>query len=88
MDKSRQQETVETQSDNDGCGDGSWRWWTLTAADNNDGNSRRQQWRTTKAADNNGMQYWVADYKGEGGERAANNNGIRQKADKPARQRA
>jgi hypothetical protein len=25
------------------------------------------------AADNKGMQDWVADYKGEGGERAANN---------------
>jgi hypothetical protein len=35
----------------------------------------------TKAADNNGMQDWAADYKGEGGEWAANNNGIRQKAD-------
>ncbi len=30
------------------------------------------------------MQDWVADYEGEGGERVANNNGIRQKADKPA----
>jgi hypothetical protein len=39
-----------------------------------------------KAADNDGMQDWAADYEGEGGERAANNNGIRQKA-KPAGQR-
>jgi hypothetical protein len=52
------------------------------------GNSRRQQWRMTKAADNDGTQDWAADYKGEGGERAANNNNIRQKADKPAGQRA
>ncbi len=29
------------------------------------------------AADENGAQYWVVDYKGEGGERVANNNGIR-----------
>jgi hypothetical protein len=28
-------------------------------------------------ADDNGMQDWAADYKGEGGEQAANNNGIR-----------
>ncbi len=34
------------------------------------------------------MQDWVADYEGEEGERAANNTGIRQKADKPAGQRA
>jgi hypothetical protein len=38
--------------------------------------------------DDNGMQDWVADYKGEGGEWAANNNSIRQKADKPSGQRA
>ncbi len=39
-------------------------------------------------ADDDGMQDWVADFEGEGGERVANNNGIGQKADKPARQRA
>jgi hypothetical protein len=38
--------------------------------------------------DNDGMQDWAADYKGEGGERVANNNGIRHKADKPTGQRA
>jgi hypothetical protein len=32
-------------------------------------------------AENNGTQDWVADYKGEGGDRAVNNNGIRHKAD-------
>ncbi len=37
-------------------------------------------WRMTKVVDNNGMQDQAADYKGEGGERAANNNGIRHKA--------
>ncbi len=37
---------------------------------------RRQRW-TTKAADDYGMQDRAADYEGEGGERAANNNGIR-----------
>ncbi len=31
----------------------------------------------TTAEDDNGMHDWAADYKGEGGERAANNNGIR-----------
>ncbi len=34
----------------------------------------------TTAADNNGTQDWVADSKGEGGEQAANNNGIRARA--------
>jgi hypothetical protein len=37
----------------------------------------------TKATDNAGTQDQATDYKGEGGERAANNNGIR-----PAGQRA
>ncbi len=55
-------------------------------ADNNDGDGGRWQRQTTKAADNNGTQDWAADYKGEGGEQAANTNSIRQKA-KPARQR-
>ncbi len=48
-----------------------------------DGNGGRQQRRMTKAADDDGTQDKAADYKGEGGERAANNNGIR-----PAGQRA
>jgi hypothetical protein len=29
------------------------------------------------AAEDAGMQDWAADYKGEGGEQEANNNGIR-----------
>jgi hypothetical protein len=41
-----------------------------------------------KAVDNKGTQDRVADYEGEEGERAANNNGIRHKADKPIGQRA
>ncbi len=57
-------------------------------ADNDNGDGGRRQRRMTKAADDNGTGDWVADYKGEGGERAANNNGIRQKADKPTGQRA
>jgi hypothetical protein len=36
----------------------------------------------TKAVDDDGMQDQAADYEGDRGERAANNNGIR-----PARQR-
>ncbi len=42
----------------------------------------------TKTVDDDGMQDRVVDYEGEGGERVANNNGIRQKADKPAGERA
>jgi hypothetical protein len=50
----------------------------VTADDNNgDGGQRQWQRRMTTAADNNGMQDWAADYEGEGGERAANNNCIR-----------
>ncbi len=37
--------------------------------------------------DDDGTQDWAANYKGEGGEWVAKNNGIRQKADKPAGQR-
>jgi hypothetical protein len=51
-----------------------------------DGGQRQRQ--TTKTADNNGTQDRAADYERDGGERAANKNSIRQKADKPARQRA
>ncbi len=40
-----------------------------------------------KAANDNGRQDQAADYKGEGGEQAANNNGIKQKANKPTGQR-
>ncbi len=59
-----------------------------TVVDNNNGDGGQQQRRTTKAADDNGTQDRAAEYKGEGGERAANNSGIRQKADKPTGQRA
>jgi hypothetical protein len=48
----------------------------VTADDDNGDGGRRQQ-QTTTAVDNNGRQDRAADYKGEGGERAANNNGIR-----------
>ena len=50
-----------------------WRWQmttTVTAGG-------RQQQQTTTAADDDSTQDRVADYKGEGGERALNNNGIR-----------
>jgi hypothetical protein len=52
---------------------------TTVTADNENGNGRQQQWQPwmTTAEDDNGMHDWAADYKGEGGERAANNNGIR-----------
>jgi hypothetical protein len=74
MDKSRRQEMAETWSGDDGCGGRSWQRWTLTAVDDDDRNGgRRQRW-TTKAVDDDGMQDWVADYEGEGGECAANNN--------------
>ncbi len=53
------------------------------AAVDDDGNGGRQQRRTTKAADDDGMQDRAANYEGEGGEWAANNNSIR-----PAGQRA
>ena len=51
---------------------------TITAmAEDDNGNGRQQLQRTTTAADDNGMQGWAADYEGEGGEQATNNNGIR-----------
>jgi hypothetical protein len=53
------------------------------AAVDDDGDGGRRQRQMTKAVDDDGMQDRAADYKGEGGERAANNNGIR-----PAGQRA
>ncbi len=52
------------------------------AAVDDDGNGRQQRQRM-KTADDNDTQDWVADYKREGGERAANNISIRQKADMP-----
>jgi hypothetical protein len=61
-------------------GGGGRRWWqttTMATADNNNGNGRRQQQQMTTAADDNGTRDWAVDYKGERGERAANNNGIR-----------
>jgi hypothetical protein len=42
-----------------------------------DGDGGRRQRRTMKAADDDGTRDRAADYKGEGGEWAANNNGIR-----------
>ncbi len=54
----------------------------MAAVDNN-GNGGRQQRRRTKAADDDSTQDQEVDYEWEGGERAANNNGIR-----PAGQRA
>jgi hypothetical protein len=68
---------AETWSGNDGCGGRKWRRWMTTAADDNSSDGRRQQQQTTTAVDNNGTQDQVADYKGEGGECMANNNGIR-----------
>jgi hypothetical protein len=53
------------------------RMTTTATADNNNGNGGQKQQRMTAVADNDGMQDRAADYKGEGGERAANNNGIR-----------
>ncbi len=47
------------------------------AADNDNGNGGRQQQQMTTAAENDGTQDWAADYEGEGGEQAANNNGSR-----------
>jgi hypothetical protein len=54
----------------------------MAAVDNN-GDGERQQRQTMKAADDDGTQDQAVDYERVGGERAANNNGIR-----PAGQRA
>jgi hypothetical protein len=70
------------QSGNYGCGGGTWQRRTTMVAVGDDGDGGRWQRQTTKAADDDGMQGRAADYKGEGGGRAANNNGIR-----PAEQR-
>ncbi len=75
MDKGGRREKAETRSGDDGCGGGSWQRWTSTAADDDDSDGGQQQRRTTKAADDNGTQDWAAYCEGEGGERAANNNG-------------
>jgi hypothetical protein len=71
------------RSGNDGCGSRTWRRRMTMAVVGNDGNGGQRQQRTTKAADDDGMQGQAADYEGEGGGWAANNNGIR-----PAGQRA
>jgi hypothetical protein len=76
------------QSGNDGCGSRRWRGRMRMVAVDDNGDSGGQQQRTTKAADDSCMLDWAADYKGEGRERAANNNAIRHKANKPAGQRA
>ncbi len=54
----------------------------MTAVDDGGNGGRRQQ-RTTKATDDDSTLDQAVDYEGEGGERTANNNGIR-----PAGQRA
>ncbi len=59
--------------DNNGGRQRQWRWRTTTTAMA----GGQQQQQTTTAADNNGTQDRTADYEGEGGERAVNNNGIR-----------
>ncbi len=70
-------------------GGGRRRQRTTTAvkadSNNGDGGRRQRQRRTTTAADDDGTQDQVVDYEGEGGERAANNNGIRAHA--PGRER-
>ncbi len=52
---------------------------------NGEGGRQQQQQRMTTVADDDGTRDWAADYEGEGGERAANNNGIR--AHVPGRER-
>ncbi len=44
------------------------------AAEDGSGGQQRQR-QTMTAADNNGMQDWVADYEGDGQERAARDGG-------------
>jgi hypothetical protein len=50
---------------------------TTATADNDNGYGGLQQQQMMTAADNDGTRDQGADYKGEGGERVANNNGIR-----------
>ncbi len=42
----------------------------MAAVAEDGGNGRQRRRQTTTAADNNGMRDWVADYKGDGQERA------------------
>jgi hypothetical protein len=49
----------------------------MTAADDDNSNGRQRHQQTMTVADDDGTQDWAADYKGEGGERVANTNGIR-----------
>ncbi len=49
---------------------------TTATTDNDNGEGGQQQQQTTTAADNDGTKDWAADYEGEGGEQAANNDGI------------
>jgi hypothetical protein len=61
-------------------GGGRQRWWltmTTAMADDDNGDSGRQRRQTITAADSDGTWDQVVDYKGEGGERAANNNSIK-----------
>ncbi len=62
----------------DGGGGRRQQWMTTMAmGDDDNGNGGQQQQRMTTAGDDNGMRDRAADYKGEGGKQAANNNGIR-----------
>ncbi len=62
----------------DGDGGRRQRRTTTTAmADNDNNNGGQRQQQTMTAAGNNSTCDWAADYEGEGGERAANNNSIR-----------
>jgi hypothetical protein len=47
----------------------------MAAVAEDGGGGRRRQRRTTTVADNNGMQDWVADYKGDKLEQAARDGG-------------
>ncbi len=78
--KRRQRRGVSmTAAEVEDGGGGQWQQRTTTTAmaDDNNGDGGWWQQRTTTAADDNDMQDRVADYEGEGGERAAHNNGIR-----------
>jgi hypothetical protein len=61
-----------------------WQMMTTVKADNNnsDGGRGQRRRRTMTAANANGTQDRAADYEGEGGEWAANNNGIRARREK------
>jgi hypothetical protein len=47
----------------------------MAAVAEDGGNGRQWRRQTMTAADNNGLQDWVADYKGDGQERAARDGG-------------